>query len=76
MKFSIYEINYSVSPGGEDTWAVSSEEANWYEEGFDSAEQAFRCITRLYPKEVLEIEVKSLAWYFDNYEKEEASASV
>lgn len=71
MKITIYEINYSVSPGGEDTWAVSSEETNWHEEGFHSAGQALECALRIYPAQILEVEVRSLEWYFQNYEKEE-----
>jgi hypothetical protein len=65
MKFTIYEINYSVSPRGQDTWAISSDEGQWYEEGFTSAGQALECVLRTYPKQVLEVEVKSLAWYFE-----------
>jgi hypothetical protein len=71
MKLTIYEINYSVSPGGKDCWAVSSEDTQWHEEGFDSAGQALECALRLYPDEVLEVEVKSLSWYFKNYEEGE-----
>lgn len=70
MRITIYEINYSVSPGGVDTWAVVSEEANWYEEGFSSAGQALECALNLYPDQALEVEVKSLEWCFQNYERE------
>lgn len=63
MKVQIYEIEYSVSPGGKDTWAVEIEDNNFYVEGFDSAGQALEKVLRLYPRQRLKVEVKSIEWW-------------
>ena len=69
----ISEIEYSVSPGGVDTWALEvADQANWnefYQEGFSSAGEALEFAINKYPKEELKVQVKSLAWY---HAKEEA----
>lgn len=78
MKLTIYEINYSVSPGGKDCWAVEVESDDsvrsqlLYREGFTSAGQALNFLLEQYPERVLEVEVKSLSWYFKNYEEVDA----
>jgi len=73
MRVRIYEIGYSVSPGGKDTWAVEIEDDNFYVEGFDSAGQALEKVLRLYPRQRLEVEVKSLEWFIAWQETEEAN---
>ena len=78
MRFTIYEINYSVSPGGKDCWAVEVESGKgvrsrlFYREGFNSAGQALDFLLEQYPERALEVSVKSLSWYFKNFEKENA----
>lgn len=68
MKVQIYEVEYSVSPGGEDAWGVNIlGPQGGYLVGievlrFDNAGQALNKILSLYPEHKLEVEVKSLEW--------------
>lgn len=70
MKVDIYEIEYSVSPGGIDCWAVeapSSSSANLvkYEEGFATAGDALNFVIKLFPKELIEASIKSTKWFHE-----------
>jgi len=62
-KAKVFEIEYSASPGGKDTWAVDVENFSYYQEGFNSAGEAVDFLVAKYPTVELEIEVKSLAWF-------------
>ena len=68
MKVDIYEIEYSVSPGGIDCWAVEAASLSGgnlvrYEEGFATAGDALDFVVKLFPEELIEATVKSNTWF-------------
>jgi hypothetical protein len=68
MKVDIYEIEYSVSPGGIDCWAVeayssSSVKSIGYKDGFATAGDALDFVVKLFPEDLIEATIKSNTWF-------------
>lgn len=65
IKANIYEMEYSVSPGGIDCWEVTVQEyghsSNYSD--FKTAGDALNYIINLYPEKTIKAEVISLGVY-------------
>jgi len=66
LNVEIYEMDYSCSPGGVNCWEVSIDE--WYTSDFKTAGDALNYVLDKYPNQELELNVKSLNWYFKEYD--------
>ena len=65
MNAEIYEIDYSVSPGGINMWALDIRDSlghSSYAE-FRNASQALKWIMNRYPDKELNISVRSIEWF-------------
>ena len=64
MNAEIYEIDYSVSPGGENKWALNIQGYGHssYSE-FDTPAQALNWLMFYHSDKELDINVRSIAWY-------------
>ena len=71
LKVEIFEVNYSVSPGGVDQWEMNvylpNHTAHFY--GFKTAGETLEFLLEEYPTQEFNINIKSLEWYFANEEK-------
>ena len=66
LEVEIYEMDYSVSPGGVNCWEASVQgygESKCYSE-FKSAGEALNHMLLVYPEQELNVNVMSLATYF------------
>ena len=70
LTVEIYEMDYSCSPGGVNCWEVSINE--WCVSGFKTAGDAIQYVLDKYPYDELNLNVKSLNWYFKEYADEYA----
>ena len=68
LNVEIYEMDYSVSPGGVNCWEVSVDE--WCVSDFKTAGDALNYVLDKYPNQELNLNVKSLNWYFKEYDIE------
>ena len=66
----IYEMDYSCSPGGINCWEVSIND--WCVSDFKTAGDAIQYVLDKYPYHELNLNVKSLNWYFKEYADEYA----
>ena len=74
LKAEIYEMEYSVSPGGKDCWEITIQHygsSENYSE-FKSAGDALNYLINRYPGRELEIDVTSLGAYNILMERENA----
>ena len=66
LEIEIYEMDYSVSPGGVNCWEANVQgygESKCYSE-FKSAGEALNHMLLVYPEQELNVNVMSLATYF------------
>ena len=70
LNVEIYEMDYSCSPGGVNCWEVSIGE--WCVSDFKTAGDAIQYVLDKYPYDELNLNVKSLNWYFKEYADEYA----
>ena len=73
LEIEIYEVDYSVSPGGVNCWEANVQgygESKCYSD-FNSAGEALNHMLLVYPEQELNVNVMSLATYF---KLEEANA--
>ena len=66
LEIEIYEVDYSVSPGGVNCWEANVQgygESKCYSD-FRSAGEALNHILLVYPEQELNVNVMSLATYF------------
>ena len=74
MEIEIFEVEYSVSPGGKDCWEMEirnyGETKNYSE--YRTAGEALNHLLSLYPDADLNINVTSLAYYHKTMEVENA----
>ena len=66
LEVEIYEMDYSVSPGGVNCWEANVQgygESKCYSE-FKSAGEALNHMLLVYPEQELNVNVMSLATYF------------
>lgn len=79
LKVEINEINYSCSPGGVDQWemnvylprplkGINAKEVAYFG-GFNTLNEALEFVMNHYPTRELDVNIKSLEWYFANEEK-------
>ena len=79
LKVEIFEVNYSVSPGGIDQWemivhlprplkGINKKETAYFSE-FDTLNDALEFLMKHYPTRELSVSIKSLEWYRANEEK-------
>ena len=66
----IYAMDYSCSPGGINCWEVSIND--WCVSDFKTAGDAIQYVLDKYPHHELNLNVKSLNWYFKEYADEYA----
>jgi hypothetical protein len=65
-KVEIYEVNYSVSPGGIDEWEMNIHTPQNYVAHFSefkTASEALEFAMEHYPTRELSVSIKSLEWY-------------
>ena len=60
---NIYEVEYSCSPGGVDCWELEEVGSDFFQGGFDTAEDAISFALKKYDGVELYINIKSLKWY-------------
>jgi hypothetical protein len=74
-KVEIYEVNYSVSPGGVDCWEMTVESPGYKAHfgNFDNPSEALEYAMKHYPTRELSVSIKSLEWY-EYREAKEANA--
>ena len=66
LEIEIYEVDYSVSPGGVNCWEANVQgygESKCYSD-FKSAGEALNHMLLVYPEQELNVNVMSLATYF------------
>jgi hypothetical protein len=73
MRVDLYEMEYSVSPGGIDCWEadvrVSYGNTKNYS-GYKTAGEAIKHLMSIYPGEILDVEITSLEAYNKIQERE------
>ena len=69
LQVQIYEMEYSVSPGGVDCWEVNIEDYGTSRcvSDFDTAGQALNWVVDQYPDKMIELTVTSLPAYEKEY---------
>jgi hypothetical protein len=75
MKARIFEMEYSVSPGGIDCWELEINEGLGHSSNhtdFDTAGDALNYLIRMYPDVQHEVDIISLAAYYKSMEDEDA----
>lgn len=75
LKARIFEMEYSVSPGGIDCWELEIRDSIGYSTNysdFKSAGEALDYLLHLYPHSEHEAEIISLKAYHSSMEKENA----
>ena len=70
LNVEIYEMDYSCSPGGVNCWEVSVDD--WCVSDFRIAGDALQYVLDKYPYHELNLNVKSLNWYFKEFADEYA----
>ena len=71
LNVEIYEMDYSCSPGGVNCWEVSTNDV-LCTTGFKTAGEALEYVLDKYPSNELNLNVKSLNWYFKEFADEYA----
>jgi len=66
LKVEMYEMDYSCSPGGVNCWEVVVDE--WCTSDFKTAGDALNYVLDKYPNQEIDLNVKSLNWYFKEYD--------
>jgi hypothetical protein len=72
IKVEIYEVNYSVSPGGVDCWEMTMDLGNYKPHfgEFKTASEALEFAMEHFPTRELSVRIKSLEWYEYRGERE------
>jgi hypothetical protein len=65
---NIYEVEYSCSPGGVDCWELEENGTDFFQGGFDTAEDAISFALLKFNGVELNINIKSLKWYHSQEE--------
>ena len=65
---NIYEVEYSCSPGGVDCWELEENGTDFFQGGFDTAENAISSALLKFNGVELNINIKSLKWYHSQEE--------
>ena len=79
LEVYLSEIDYSCSPGGINQWemlvrlprplkGINSKETAYFSE-FDTLNDALEFLMKHYPKREINVNIKSLEWYFANEER-------
>jgi len=70
LNVEIYEMNYAVSPGGVDCWeaTIQGYGTSTTLSDFKTAGDALNYVLDKYPNQELNLNVKSLNWYFKEYD--------
>lgn len=70
MQVEIYEVNYSCSPGGIDCWELNIQGYGYSTciSDFKTAGDALNYLVKHYPDQAMDINVRSLDWYFKDIE--------
>ena len=72
LDVEIYEVDYSVSPGGVNCWEMIIGDKCYSD--FKTAGEALNHILLIYPEKELNVNVMSLATYFKLEEEENAKS--
>ena len=74
LNVEIYEMDYSCSPGGVNCWELNIQKYGHSTcvSDFKTAGDALQYVLDKYPYHELNLNVKSLNWYFKEYEDEYA----
>lgn len=70
IKAEIYEMDYSCSPGGVNCWEINVNDYCYSD--FKTAKDAIQFLLDKYPCKELQLNVKSLNWYFKEFADEYA----
>ena len=65
---NIYEVEYSCSPAGVDCWELEENGTDFFQGGFDTAEDAISFALLKFDGVELYINIKSLKWYHSQEE--------
>lgn len=79
LQVEIFEVDYSVSPGGINQWemivhlprplkGINSKETAYFTE-FNTLNEALEFVMNHYPTRELNVNIKSLQWYYANEER-------
>lgn len=72
--YEIYEVDYSCSPGGVNCWEIVESQPlavpgdNFLKGDFSTLMDAVAYLTELFPKDELNLNIKSLEWWIANDE--------
>jgi len=72
LKASIFEMEYSCSPGGIDCWEIEVKEGLGYTTNytdFKTAGDALNYLISLYPDQYIDVDIKSLIAYHKYMER-------
>ena len=74
LNVEIYEMNYACSPGGVDCWeaTIQGYGTSTTLSDFKTAGDALNYVLDKYPNQELNLNVKSLNWYFKEFADEYA----
>ena len=74
LNIEIYEMNYACSPGGVDCWeaTIQGYGTSTTLSDFKTAGDALNYVLDKYPNQELDLNVKSLNWYFKEFADEYA----
>ena len=74
LNVEIYEVNYACSPGGVDCWeaTIQGYGTSTTLSDFKTAGDALNYVLDKYPNQELDLNVKSLNWYFKEFADEYA----
>ncbi len=74
LNVEIYEMNYACSPGGVDCWeaTIQGYGTSTTLSDFKTAGDALNYVLDKYPNQELDLNVKSLNWYFKEFADEYA----
>ncbi len=74
LNVEIYEMNYACSPGGVDCWeaTIQGYGTSTNLSDFKTAGDALNYVLDKYPNQELNLNVKSLNWYFKEFADEYA----
>lgn len=63
-KLDIYEVEYSVSPGGIDCWEISERDGDFIAGDFATINDAITYLMDKYGSEAIDLRIRSLEWLY------------
>ena len=71
LNAEIYEVEYSVPPGGVDCWEITIQDYGHSTciSDFKNAGEALNYLLDKYPHDELQLNIRSLSWYRERFEE-------